>query len=68
MSSSHQRKFKININTCAYENLRALPGIGQVLADRILDLRKPGHISFEDLATIPKLRITPELLDCLEIN
>lgn len=64
MSSFHQRLFKININTCAYQDLRALPGAGQVLADRIWDLRKHGHISLEDLATIPKLRITPDLLDC----
>lgn len=33
MSSSHQRKFKININMCAYEELKALPGVCQVLAD-----------------------------------
>jgi hypothetical protein len=30
--------FKVNINTCAYQDLRALPGIGQVIADRIWEL------------------------------
>lgn len=39
-----------------------------MLADRVWDLRKHDHISLEDLVTIPKLKITPELLDCLEIN
>jgi DNA polymerase/3'-5' exonuclease PolX len=36
--------FKVNINTCAYQDLRALPGIGQAIADRIWELRKEGHI------------------------
>lgn len=57
-----------NINTCAYENLRALQGFAHVLADRIWDLRKQGGVTLVDLTTISKLKITPELLDCLEIN
>lgn len=39
-----------------------------MLADRIWDLRKQGGVSLVDLTTISKLKITPELLDCLEIN
>jgi DNA uptake protein ComE-like DNA-binding protein len=45
--------FKVNINTCAYQNLRALPGIGQVIADRIWELRKEGHIDENILPLFP---------------
>lgn len=58
--------FKININTCGYEDLRVLPGVGQVIADRIWELRKQGPIDLETFAGIPKLRITPDLLECID--
>ena len=60
--------FKVNINTCAYQDLRALPGIGQVIADRIWELRKEGHIDENIFATIPRLKFTRELLNCIEFQ
>lgn len=45
---------------------RVLSGVGQVLADRIWDIRKQGNITLEGLRTIPRLKITPEMLDCVE--
>jgi len=60
--------FKVNINTCAYQDLRALPGICQVIADRIWELRKEGHIDENIFATIPGLRLTRELLNCIEFR
>ena len=47
--------------------MRALPGIGQVIADRIWELRK-GHIDENIFATIPRLRLTRELLNCIEFR
>ena len=60
--------FKVNITSCAYQDLRALPGIGQVIADRIWELRKEGHIDENMFATIPRLKLTRELLNCIEFQ
>ena len=59
---------KVNINTCTYQDLRQLPGIGQTIADRIWDLRKLGEITPEEFAKIPKLRVTAELLNHLDFD
>lgn len=48
------KAFKLNINTCGYEDLRVLPGVGQVIADRIWKLRKQGPIDLETFASITK--------------
>lgn len=58
---------KININTCGYEDLKVLPGVGQVIADRIWELRKQGPIDLETFAGIPKLRVTPDLLEYVDL-
>jgi len=60
--------FKVSINTCAYQDLRALPGIGQVITDRIWELKKEGHIDENIFATIPRLRLTRELLNFIEFS
>lgn len=49
---SRHDHFRVSVNTCAYEVLRALPGVGQMLAYRIWECRKQGHITEEDFATI----------------
>ena len=59
---------KVNINTCAYQDLRALPGIGQVIADRIWELRKEDHIDENIFAIIPRLSLTRKLLNCIEFG
>lgn len=63
---ANNKTFKLNINTCGYEDLRVLPGVGLVIADRIWELRKQGPIDLETFASIPKLRITPELIACID--
>jgi hypothetical protein len=67
-SNSKPSPFWINVNACAYENLRALTGVGQKLADRIWDLRKQVHIALEDFSAILRLTITPEMLKCVEFG
>ena len=52
-TGNKEKMFKVNINTCAYQNLSALSGIGQVIADRIWELRKEGHIDENMLSLFP---------------
>ena len=42
---------QVNINTAALEQLMTLPGIGEVLAQRIIDYRE-AHGSFERIADL----------------
>ena len=63
-----QTMVKLKINTCAYQDLRLLPGIGQIIADRIWELRKLGNITPEEFVQIPRLKVTPELLDMIDFG
>jgi hypothetical protein len=40
--------------------------VGQVIADRIWEQRKQGPNDLETFAGIPKLRVTPELVECID--
>ena len=47
----------------------SVPGIGAKEADRILELREAkGDLELDDLNQVPYLRITPQLLDCLDLT
>ncbi len=44
---------KVNINTCTKEELMTLPGIGEVLADRIINYRKDNKFkAIEDIMNV----------------
>lgn len=48
-----EKSFKTNINTCAKEELVSLPGIGDVIADRIIEYRKENTFkSIEDIKNV----------------
>ena len=55
VSSTNSSNKRININTADWEILALLPGIGEVLAKRIVDFRnKYGpFVSIEDLLKVP---------------
>jgi predicted DNA-binding helix-hairpin-helix protein len=47
----------------------SVPGIGVKVADKILELREAkGDLELDDLNQVPYLRITPQLLDCLDFT
>jgi hypothetical protein len=47
----------------------SVPGIGAKVADTILDLREAkGYLELDDLNQVPYLRISPQLLDCLDFT
>lgn len=65
---SKNKAFKININTCDYEDLRVLQGAGQVIADSTWGLGKQSPIDIETFAGIPKLTITSELIEFIDFS
>ena len=60
---------RILINICSIEELMSLPGIGAKVADKILELRDAkGDLELDDLNQVPYLRLTPQLIKCLDFN
>ena len=60
---------RVFINNCSIEELMSVPGIGAKGADKIFELREAkGDLELDDLNQVPYLRITPQLLDCLEFT
>jgi len=58
---------RILINYCSIEKLMSLPGVGVKVADKILEIREAkGNLELEDLRLVPYLRLTPQLIRCLE--
>jgi predicted DNA-binding helix-hairpin-helix protein len=47
----------------------SLPGIGAKGADKILEMREAkGDLELEDLSQVPYLRLTPQLIKCLDFT
>jgi len=47
----------------------SLPGVGAKVADKILDIREAnGNLQLEDLRHVPYLKLTPQLIRCLDFS
>ncbi|CAG2245112.1 unnamed protein product [Mytilus edulis] len=59
----------ININTCPKVILTCIPGIGEAIAGRIMDIRAKGiHIDRDVLFQIPHLRVTEGILGIIDFS
>ncbi|CAG2200376.1 unnamed protein product [Mytilus edulis] len=59
----------VNLNTCSFQELLQLPGIGIKTGEQIMDIRESKGSVFEsDLATISHLRVTRGLLSRLDFS
>ncbi|CAC5366842.1 unnamed protein product [Mytilus coruscus] len=59
----------VNINTCSFQELLQLPGIGIKTGEQIMDIREgKGFVTESDLATISHLRVTMALLSRLDFS
>ncbi|CAC5376135.1 unnamed protein product [Mytilus coruscus] len=59
----------VNINTCSFQELLQLPGIGIKTGEQIMDIREgKGFVTESDLATISHLRVTMTLLSRLDFS
>jgi hypothetical protein len=57
------------VNFCSIEELMSLPGVGAKEADTILEMREAkGDLELEDLSHVPYLRLTPQLIKCLDFT
>jgi hypothetical protein len=60
---------RVLINCCSIEELMSLPGIGAKGTDKILEMREAkGDLELEDLSQVPYLRLTPQLIKCLDFT
>jgi predicted DNA-binding helix-hairpin-helix protein len=58
---------RVLINYCSIEGLMSLPGVGAKGADKILEMRDAkGDLELEDLSHVPYLRLTSQLIRCLD--
>ncbi|CAC5410248.1 unnamed protein product [Mytilus coruscus] len=58
------RGYTIKLNTCPEVVLKCMPGIGDAIGNRIMDIRNKGiHIDREVLEQIPYLRVTEGMID-----
>ncbi|CAC5393018.1 unnamed protein product [Mytilus coruscus] len=63
------RGYPIKINTCPEVVLKCMPGIGDAIGNRIMDIRNKGiHIDREVLEQIPYLRVTEGLLGMIDFE
>ncbi|CAG2219631.1 tatD [Mytilus edulis] len=59
----------VNLNTCSFQELLQLPGIGIKTGEQIMDIRESkGLMTESDLATISHLRVTRGLLSRLDFS
>ena len=60
---------RVLINFCSIEELKSLPGVGAKGADTILEMREAkGDLELEDISHVPYLRLTPQLIKCLDFT
>ena len=60
---------KVPINSCGFEQLLTLPGVGPKIANSIMNLRDTGmSIDFETLCVLPWLRVTPDLIALIDFS
>ncbi|CAG2202674.1 unnamed protein product [Mytilus edulis] len=61
--------YMININTCPRVILTCIPGIGDAIAARLMDMRGKGiHIDRDVLFQIPHLRVTEGILGIIDFS
>ncbi|CAG2237178.1 unnamed protein product [Mytilus edulis] len=59
----------VNLNTCSFQELLQLPGIGIKTGEQIMDIREgKGFVTESDLSTISHLRVTRGLLSRLDFS
>ncbi|CAG2195339.1 unnamed protein product [Mytilus edulis] len=59
----------VNLNTCSFQELLQLPGIGIKTGEQIMDIRESkGYMTESDLDTISHLRVTRGLLSRLDFR
>ncbi|VDI47857.1 Hypothetical predicted protein [Mytilus galloprovincialis] len=59
----------VNLNTCSFQELLQLPGIGIKTGEQIMDIRESkGFVTESDLSTISHLRVTRGLLSRLDFS